>query len=153
MNPAKAQNAAKAYGKVGVQTGAAYASPHRLILMLMDGALDKISNAKGHMSRKEIAQKGNFISWAISIIGGLRASLDFEKGGEIAANLEALYDYMERRLVMANAQNSLEMLDEVSGLLNTIREAWVGIGDSVQKMELPDAPQLQGGESSITNTV
>ncbi|MDX1813112.1 MAG: flagellar export chaperone FliS, partial [Gammaproteobacteria bacterium] len=87
MNSAKAQSALKEYGKVSVQTGASYASPHRLILMLLDGALEKISSAKGFMQRGEIANKGNYISWAISIVEGLRLSLDLNQGGEIADNL------------------------------------------------------------------
>jgi flagellar protein FliS len=150
MNTSKAQNAAKAYGQVGVQSGA-YASPHRLIQMLMDGVLDKIANAKGHMSRGDIKQKGNFISWAISIIGGLRASLDFEKGGEIAANLEALYDYMERTLVVANAENSIQKLDEVTTLLTTIRDAWVEIGGT-ENAKLPEVDELPDS-GNIAGTV
>ena len=124
MSSAKAQSALKEYGKISVQSGASYASPHRLIVMLLDGALEKISAAKGFMQRGEIANKGNYISWAISIVEGLRLSLDVEKGGEVAENLSRLYDYMQRRLVKANAANSQEMLDEVSGLLTTIKSAW-----------------------------
>jgi len=124
MSSAKAQSALKAYGKISVHSGASYASPHRLITMLLDGALEKISSAKGYMQRGEIANKGNYISWAISIIEGLRLSLDADKGGEIAENLDNLYDYMERRLVEANAKNDDKMLDEVSELLNTIKSAW-----------------------------
>ncbi|MDH5376690.1 MAG: flagellar export chaperone FliS [Gammaproteobacteria bacterium] len=135
MSSAKADSAIKAYGKVNVQAGAEYATPHRLITMLIDGALEKISAAKGYMQRKEIENKGNYISWAISIIEGLRASLDGEKGGEIAANLEGLYSYMQKRLVEANINNSEEMLDEVSGLLKTIREAWIGIPQDLQTKE------------------
>jgi len=93
------------YQKVESQSTAAFASPHRLIQMLMDGALEKISRAKGYMEQKNIPKKGEFIGWAISIIEGLRVSLDFEKGGEISENLNALYDYMERRLAEANAVN------------------------------------------------
>jgi len=127
MSSAKAQSALKEYGKVSVQSGASYASPHRLILMLLDGALEKISSAKGYMQRGEIANKGNYISWSISIIEGLRLSLDNEKGGEIAENLDRLYDYMERRLVEANAKNDEAMLDEIAVLLNTIKSAWLEI--------------------------
>lgn len=130
MSINNAKSALKTYGAVNVQATAAYATPHRLILMLMDGALDKIAKAKGHMARRETKEKGNFISWAISIIGGLRASLDFERGGEIAVNLEMLYDYMERRLVLGNAENSTDALDEVAKLLSVVKDAWIKIGDS-----------------------
>jgi flagellar protein FliS len=138
MSSAKAQSALKEYGKVSVQTGASYASPHRLITMLLDGALEKISAAKGFMQRGEIANKGNYISWAISIVEGLRLSLDTDKGGEVAENLDRLYDYMERRLVEANASNSEEMLDEVSSLLVTIKSAW---------QEIP--AEMHGGNTAV----
>ncbi len=147
MSSAKAQSALKEYGKVSVQSGASYASPHRLITMLLDGALEKISAAKGFMQRGEIANKGNYISWAISIIEGLRLSLDGEKGGEIADNLNRLYDYMERRLVQANANNSEEMLDEVSELLVTIKSAWEEI-----PQELHGAPASQDDTVNISSS-
>jgi flagellar protein FliS len=61
----------------------------------------------------------------------LRSSLDMNAGGEIARNLEDLYDYMERRLTAANVESSVEMLDEVASLLKQIKEAWDAIGDPV----------------------
>lgn len=124
MNYANAQGAVNQYRRVGVQAGIADASPHRLIQLLMEGALDKISMAKGYLSRGEIAQKGKHISWAISIIEGLRASLDHKGGGELAGNLEALYDYMGRRLLEANLNNDPAILDEVYRLLNEIKQGW-----------------------------
>ena len=145
MKSAKAQSALKSYGKVGVQAGGAYATPHRLITMLLEGALEKIAQAKGFMVRGEIPEKGSYISWAISIIEGLRISLDAEKGEDIAANLEALYDFMERRLVEANIQNSPEILDEVSGLLHTIKDAWTSIPENIKSGNTGPA---QDGEST-----
>ena len=142
MSSARAQGALKEYGKVGVQSGAAFASPHRLIQMLLEGALEKISSAKGFMERKDIEKKGNYISWAISIIEGLRISLDFEKGGEIAENLNGLYEYMKVRLVEANLHNSQEMLDEVATLLNTIKAGWDAIPEDVKSRH---AEALQTG--------
>lgn len=127
MSFAKTQNALKEYGKVSVQSGASYATPHRLITMLLEGALEKISAAKGYMQRNEIANKGNYISWAISIVEGLRMSLDQDKGGDIAANLDQLYEYIERKLVEANANNDDAILDEVAELLTTIKSAWLEI--------------------------
>lgn len=143
MSSIKAQSALKEYGKVSVQSGASYASPHRLISMLLDGALEKISSAKGFMQRGEIANKGNYISWAISIVEGLRLSLDGEKGGELADNLNNLYDYMERRLVEANLKNSQEMLDEVAELLGTIKSAWEEIPADLQG-------EPHGSDSEVT---
>ena len=124
MNMAKLHSAVRQYNKIGVSSSVEAASPHRLIQMLMNGALEKIAIAKGHMERGEVSQKGGNISWAISIIDGLRASLDLESGGEIAQNLDDLYDYMTRRLARATVENTPVLLDEVSSLLRSIKSAW-----------------------------
>lgn len=124
MNMAKLHSAVKQYNQVGVVSGVEQASPHRLIQMLMQGAIEKVAMAKGFMLRKDIANKGSHISWAISIIDGLRSSLDMDSGGEIAQNLDDLYEYMTRRLIRANVENNPDILDEVSSLLNSIKEAW-----------------------------
>jgi flagellar protein FliS len=115
------------YQKVGTHSGVDAATPHRLIQMLLEGALEKINLAKGYMQRGEIALKGSHISWAISIIDGLRMSLDKESGGDVATNLDALYDYMGRRLAEANLKNDTAMLQEVAGLLKEIKSAWDAI--------------------------
>lgn len=125
------RNAMNEYNQTAVKASIMSASPHRLIQMLMEGALDKIAIAKGCMERNQIELKGKHISWAISIIGGLRSSLDKKAGGDIAQNLEDLYDYMERRLAAANAKNDPDILDEVTALLRQIKEAWDAIGDQV----------------------
>ena len=122
----------KAYNQVAVQTGVNDASPHRLIQMLIDAALEKIAKAKGFMVNKKIPQKGENISMAISIIDVLRASLDKQKGGEISSNLESLYDYMILRLTEANVSNKVEMLDEVTDLILPIKEAWDAIPENIR---------------------
>ena len=123
------------YRQVGTQSGVASASPHRLIQMLMEGALEKINLAKGYMQRGDIALKGSHISWAISIIDGLRMSLDKESGGEVAQNLDDLYDYMGRRLAEANLDNNEAMLNEVAGLLVEIKSAWDTVHELLQKTQ------------------
>ncbi len=123
------------YKMVGTQTSVESASPHRLIQVLMEGALEKINLAKCYMQRGEIALKGSHISWAISIIDGLRMSLDNKMGGEISQNLEDLYDYMSRRLTEANLNNSVEMLDEVAGLLREIKSAWDAVPELLQGLD------------------
>jgi flagellar protein FliS len=115
------------YLRIGVQTSVESASPHRLIQILLDGALSRISIAGGHMKREEIPEKGAQISWAISIIDGLRGSLNKEAGGEVAENLDRLYEYMSRRLLEANLRNDAGALEEVHGLLSEIRSAWMDI--------------------------
>lgn len=121
------------YSQVDKQSKAAFASPHALITMLLNGALEKIAIAKGCMQRKEIKEKGHMITWSINIIDGLRTSLDMEKGGDLAQNLEQLYDYMMRQLVVAHARNDETILDEVSDLLKTIKSGWEGIADTANQ--------------------
>jgi flagellar protein FliS len=130
MYPA-ARKAVDAYAQVGVETGVAAADPHKLILMLFDGTLAAISNARLALSRKEIGAKGAAISKAIAIIdGGLKASLDVRAGGELAERLSGLYDYMLQRLLVANLRNDSAALDEVTRLLNELRGAWAQIGQA-----------------------
>lgn len=117
----------QAYQRVNTQTSITDADPHRLIQLLYNGALERINMAKARMQAKDYAGKGQLISKAIEIIGGLRSFLDFEKGGELALRLEALYDYMERTLLEASAANDMEKLDEVAGLLKSVKEGWDGI--------------------------
>ncbi len=118
---------ALAYNKVSTTSGVEDADPHTLIQMLIDGAIEKINRAKYFMTEKKISQKGEHISWAISIIGGLQASLDQKNGGEIAANLNDLYEYCTHTLIEANVQNSSEKLDSVLAVMSDIRDGWNGI--------------------------
>ena len=121
--------ALKEYNRVNLQTGIENASPHHLIQMLIDGALSRLAQAKGHMMANSINQKGEDISMAISIIGGLRDSLDHDKGGAIASNLESLYEYMSNRLMESNVKNDVAIIDEVHDLLMEIKLAWDGIAN------------------------
>lgn len=121
---------ADAYARVGIETGVTSASPHKLILMLFDGAIVTIGAASRHMQAKEIAEKGQSISKAIDIItNGLEASLDMQVEGVLAGRLSALYEYMCARLLHAGIKNDLAALDEVVGLLTEIRSAWEEIAD------------------------
>ncbi len=131
MSHVNAASALKQYGEVGTNVGVISANPHQLIQMLLDGALERISQAKGHMLRSEISRKGELIGKAIGIIDGLRMSLNAEEGGDIASNLDDLYDYMGRRLLAANVENNTGYLDEVASLLNEIRGAWQAIPQDV----------------------
>jgi len=126
LGHARSSNLA-AYQSAAAHGGVAASDPHRLIVMLLDGALERISTARGCMQRKETAEKARLINRAVSIVGELRNSLDLRKGGQIAANLAELYDYICRRLLLATTENKVEMLDEVSSLLHEIRGAWLAI--------------------------
>lgn len=117
--------AADTYAKVDVEVGVMGASPETLVVMLYDGAIKAIGIARTEMLRKDHAAKGAQLSKAIGIIEeGLLAALDPVAGGEIAANLHALYEYMTRQLMLANLHNSVEILDEVARLLRELKGAW-----------------------------
>ncbi|MGB1456238.1 flagellar export chaperone FliS [Spongiibacter marinus] len=119
----------QAYASVGTHSQVEAASPHRLIQLLMDGALDRLALARGQIQRGEISLKANSISRTMSIIDGLRLSLDHSVDSSLSENLEGLYDYMNRRLLLANVKNDTEALDEVSGLLRELKGAWDAIPD------------------------
>ncbi|MBQ5946367.1 flagellar export chaperone FliS [Massilia sp. ST3] len=128
-----------AYANVGLETGVAAASPHKLVVMLYDGAMVALLGAINNIKSGNIAAKGNAISKAITIIdNGLRASLDKKAGGDIAENLDSLYDYMSRRLLEANIKNDAAIVTEVHSLMSDLREAWVAIGE--QSVPPPAAP-------------
>ena len=125
---ATASHSLNAYAKVGIETGVDSADPHALVMMLFDGALLALADARFHMGENNIAGKGQSISKAIMIIeSGLKISLDIKAGGVLAERLAALYSYMCDRLLMANLQNSVEIIAEVAGLLSELRGAWAGI--------------------------
>lgn len=121
------KKALEGYGRGAVESEVNFASPHRIIQMLMEGALSKIATAKGCIARNDIAEKSRQITWGMNIIQGLRTSLDAQKGGEVAANLDALYEYMGRRLLEANVNNDVAILDEVSSLLMEVKAGWDNI--------------------------
>jgi len=129
--PMNAFNAVDQYARLGLRTDIESASPHRLILLLLDGGIEKIRAARLAMDRSAIADKGANISWAISIIDGLRASLNMEQGGQLAGNLDNLYEYMSRTLVEANLHNDRARLDLVESLLQEIRAGWKGIESQI----------------------
>ena len=127
-------NGLSQYKAVSMRSEVESASPHRLIQMLLDGAVTKVSIAKGCIDRGDVVGKCENIDWAMSIIGGLQGSLALEKGGEIAANLAALYDYAVRQLALANSRNDKSLLDEVASILNELRSGWAGIAPVAQSV-------------------
>lgn len=120
------------YNQVSRVSGVTDADPHRLVLMLLEGALGKIAAVKGLMLRGDIAKKGELISQAISIIVGLRSSLNKNAGGEIAENLDRLYEYIEAQLLQANIKNDVSILDEVTGLLKEVKAGWEAIPHEIR---------------------
>lgn len=128
-------NGLRAYQRVNTQTSITDADPHKLIQLLYNGALERINMAKARMQARDYAGKAQLINKAIEIVGGLRSFLDFDKGGELALQLEALYDYMERSLLEASAKNDMAKLDEVANLLRSVKEGWDGIRSEVESQQ------------------
>mgnify|MGYP003863959291 CR=1 FL=1 len=121
------RNNANKYAAVHTESVAEDASPHKLIQMLMSGFLMRVNTAKGAISREDYQEKSTQISKAVGIVGGLIDGLDLEQGGEIANNLKSLYEYINARLFQATAENSIDILDEVSDLMRELQSAWNAI--------------------------
>lgn len=117
------QEALKQYQKLGIESEVSNASPHRLIQMLFEGALGRLAAAQGAILRGDLPAKGELLGRAISIIAGLRSSLDMD-AGELSENLDKLYEYMNFRLLEASAQNDGEKVAEVIQLLKTLKSGW-----------------------------
>jgi flagellar protein FliS len=118
------------YQSVATHGGVAAADPHRLVLMLMDGALERLAQARTcvrHAVGVENNRQGELIQATIAILDELRAGLDLAAGGTIAIHLDDLYDYMARQLVKANLQQRPEIIDEIAHLLREIRTAWIAL--------------------------
>ncbi len=122
-----ARNYANQYRQTDVSSAVLDASPHELVALMLAGARERARLAIACLERGDIARKAQAISEAGSIIGGLDGALNLEAGGEIADGLQALYDYAQRRLAWANANNDPEPLREVDGLLGEIESAWRAI--------------------------
>jgi flagellar protein FliS len=127
MSAYPSRSSLSAYRSVAAHGGVDAADPHKLILMLMDGALERIGSARGAMEHGEVDARNRFIHKAVEILQELRASLNMEAGGELASNMADLYDYSSQQLVRANLHDKPEMLDEVGKLLRQIRSAWIEI--------------------------
>ncbi|KAF1032495.1 MAG: Flagellar secretion chaperone FliS [Pseudomonas sp.] len=134
MNPMRAL---RQYQKVNTHAQISEASPHRLVQLLMEGALDRMAQAKGAMARGDIAQKGLMLGKAVDIIVGLRDGLNPEKTEDPQAlqQLDNLYAFMSMRLLEANRQNDAVMIDEVAGLMITLKEGWDGIAEQQQQQQ------------------
>ncbi len=132
MLTANPDAAVKQYQSIATQSRVADASPHRLIQLMMERALAKIDLAKTQIAEGKVAEKGNNISDAISIINGLQASLNHSADQRLSENFDALYAYMMRRLLEANLHNDRSMLSEVANLLRELKEAWDAIADQVE---------------------
>lgn len=122
-----------AYKKGSLKQDVASADPHRLTLMLMQGAIDKLAYAKGCMSRDDFKGRSNNISKATAIFINLRDTLNIEIGGEFADNLYNLYNYMIDKLTEINVDNGIAIIDEVISLFSPIKDAWAQIPEQAKQ--------------------
>lgn len=122
---------AKHYQQMNVQTSLSDASPHQLIALLFDGLLSRLAIAKGCMDRGDYEGKSNALGAAFSILAGLQDALDKERGGDVADNMDSLYDYMTRRVFAAGVANDPQIIDEVCGLVRTVKSGWMAIKEEV----------------------
>jgi flagellar protein FliS len=119
---------ADAYRRIGVETSMHTIDQHQIIVLLYDGLLQEIARARGAMSRQDVKGKCDAITRALRILEeGLITGLDMVDGGEIAQNLNALYNYCVQQLVLANARNDDALLQEVHGLIDSIAQGWKAI--------------------------
>lgn len=123
------RTSAGAYHRIGVETGVGSASPHELVTMLFDGFNDAVAQARSALQQKRIEAKCKAITRAVRIVDeGLKATLDLDGGGKLAADLSALYGYVALRMTQANLNNDTGALDECLRLMEPVRTAWVAIG-------------------------
>ncbi|WP_432720419.1 flagellar export chaperone FliS [Jeongeupia wiesaeckerbachi] len=136
------KKALNAYGQTSVEMAVDVASPHRLVTMLFEGAIKSVMMAKVHLEAGNIAEKGAATSKAIAIVDdGLRLSLDKEQGGALAANLDALYEYISTQLLQANLRNDAALFDEVLGLLSGLKQSWEAIDPAAQAAQAVESPR------------
>jgi flagellar protein FliS len=126
MNPSYS-HPMNAYARASLETAASSADPHKLILMLLDGAIESVHSANESMLHRNFSEKGRAISKAIAIIGELATSLNYEADGEIAASLGLLYAHMTVELLNAGIENNPEGLSHVGQLLSELRSGWAAI--------------------------
>ncbi len=148
------QSGAQQYKQVNVTSEALDADPHRLIQLLMEAALTRMAQAKGAMERNDMEAKASLLGRVTDILQTLQLNLDHNSGGEVAKNLEKLYDYMLRRLMEATSQNNLAMVDEVMALLLTVKSGWDSIRteylQAQQKLsQVSRAPELSAANYSV----
>ena len=117
----------RSYHAVNLEAQTSQASPVELVVILMDGLLEELARARAHIEAKRYEKKAQSLDKCVNILTGLSSALDLENGGEVVENLWRLYDYCAQRLYRAGIALDIGIIDEVSGLLTTIRRGWHGV--------------------------
>ena len=132
MIPNSRQAKLAAYNTVAIHGGVASSDPHAMVMMLLDAAAERMSAACGCIEHKKLVRKSKLLHSCVAIIAELRGSLNLAQGGALAQNLDSLYEYMTRQLMLANLNSDRSKIKEVLGLLGEIRSAWAAIGPMVR---------------------
>ena len=123
----------KAYKKTSLEAELSVASPHRVIQMLFNGLIERLSQAKGAIERKDYEYKANRISKAMGIIEGLQGALDRKENPALGDKMYALYDYMKQLLDQASVSLDENPIDEVINLITPIKNAWDNIPEDIKQ--------------------
>ncbi|MFP2770608.1 flagellar export chaperone FliS [Oceanisphaera sp. KMM 10153] len=124
----------KAYKSVALDSQKTVASPYKVVQMLLAGALERLAKARVAIEQEKPDQRGELLGATMMIVAELRMALDHDTGGEIAANLDNLYEFIMAELVLANTENSIDKLEAISGLLRDIKESWDAIPAGQQQV-------------------
>ncbi len=143
------KRAMAAYGQQSLDVTVMSASPHQLIVLLFEGAIKAAKLAKMHLEARNIPAKALEITKAIAIVeDGLRLSLDKSAGGELAENLDALYEYITLQFFEANVKNDIEKIENNITLLSELKESWASIAPSLTETQLaPPVHAVQHGKA------
>ena len=144
------KSGAKQYQQVNITSEVLDADPHRLIQMLMEGALTRLVQSKGAIERKDMETKAALLGRVIDIIQTLQSSLDHNTGGDISTNLDSLYDYMVHRIIEATSRNDITIIDEVMRLLVEVKSGWDGIRQEYLDSQLVGRPTSTAGSAHIS---
>jgi len=144
MNMALKKQFIQQYANNYVETAVSEAGPHKLIQMLYEGAIKNMNMAKVFMQQKNFEKKSTHINKTLAILASLRNDLDLEKGGEVARNLDGLYEYCYRTLFKASVENDLSMLEEVMEHIQTVSNAWQQMPDNIKNASKEQLDRLRG---------
>ena len=142
------QSAVKNY----IQTQVSTTTQGDLVIMLFDAALKYLHQAKEKIVEKNYAQKGILISKALDILAELQASLNINKGGDLADRLQKLYFYCSSRLLTANLKMDVTKIDEVVGILSGLREAFSEANAMVTTKAVPTSATQTARAGAPTGT-
>ncbi len=137
MSPYARNSQLAAYQSVSVHGGVDSGDPHRMVLMLMDAVMERLAKTRGCIERNEVLPRTRLLHSSVVLVSELRGALNIPQGGELAQNLNNLYDYMVRRLVLANIKGDLAIVTEVASLMTRVREGWIAIGPEVRQSGQP----------------